>query len=199
MQPEIEAKFLNVNHDTVRQKLAQLGAKREKPMRLMRRTMFDYPDNRIEQIAKGRLRVRDEGDKITITYKRPRSDRYSDEIETTVDSYDTMVKLLQAIGLVVVSVQESKRETWHYRNVEIELDAWPWAKPYVEIEGKAEADIKACAAELGFDWEAAVFGAAESAYRVEYPGIKDNETIDAMTEIRFNAPLPAWLEKRRAA
>jgi adenylate cyclase class 2 len=197
MQPEIEAKFLNVDHDVVRQKLAELGAKLEKPMRLMRRTIFDYPDGRIERVLKGRLRVRDEGDKITVTYKSPRPDRYNDETETTVGSYETMVKLFEAIGLVPISAQESKRETWHCENVEVVLDEWPWVRTYIEIEGPSEQEIRNCAAALGFDWGDAVFGSVENVYRAEYPGMKAEETLSEIPEISFDAPLPSRLGLRR--
>lgn len=197
MQPEIEAKFLSVDHDVVRQKLQSLGAQLEKPMYLMRRTLFDYPDGRIRKALNGRLRVRNEGDKVTITFKTPRSDQYADEIETTVGSYGVMVELLTAIGLVSYSVQESKRETWRFKDVEVALDEWPWAKPFIEIEGKQEAAIRDCAARLGFDWAEAAFGPAETVYRVEYPGITDDDRIGDIGNVRFGDPLPDWLEKRR--
>lgn len=198
MQPEIEAKFLDVDHQVIRQKLAALGAQLEKPMRLMRRTIFDYPDNQLEQ-ANGRLRVRDEGDKVTITFKSRRADQYSDEIETTVGSYETMVELLQAVGFRAVSIQESKRETWRYQGVEIELDAWPWVKPYIEIEGKDEAAIRECGEALGFDWKQAVFGSAESVYRAEYLGMTSDDKLNEIAVMKFDDPLPAWLEERRQA
>lgn len=197
MQPEIEAKFLDSNHDAVRQKLTKLGAKLEKPMRLMRRTVFDYPDGHIEKVARGRLRVRDEGDKVTVTYKSPRSDQYYDETETTVGSYETMVELFEAIGLVPVSTQESKRETWHYGGVEVVLDEWPWVKPYIEIEGESELAIRQCAADLELDWQAATFGSADNVYRAEYPGMAADETIGAVSVVKFGASLPDWLEKRK--
>lgn len=196
MQPEIEAKFLNINHDQIRQRLREAGATLEKPMRLMRRTVFDYPDGRIEHDW-GRLRVRDEGDKITITFKNRGKDQYSNEIETTVGSYEVMLELLQAIGLKAVSVQETKRETWHYQNVEVVLDEWPWVKPFMEIEGKSEPDIQACAAVLGLDWKQAAFGSAETAYRAEYSRMTTDDRVNAMAVMNFGDPLPAWLAERK--
>jgi hypothetical protein len=44
MQQEIEAKFLNVDHDEVRAKLLAKHAVCVHPMRLMRRELFDYSD-----------------------------------------------------------------------------------------------------------------------------------------------------------
>jgi len=199
MHPEIEAKFLNVDHDALRRKLKNLGAVLEKPLVTMRRTVFDYPDGRFEK-NRSRLRVRDEGDKVTVTFKRVRPDQYSDEIETTAGSYDTMVEIFIAMGFQSISKQESKRETWRYRDAQITLDEWPWIKPYIEIEGSSEKQIKAIAEELGFNWEQAVFGSAEPAYRAEFPGIAADEGLaDIPEDILFDKPLPAWLEERRTA
>lgn len=198
MQTEIEAKFLNVNHDTIRKRLAELGAKLEKPQRLMVRTVFDYSDHRIERVLHGRLRVRNEGDKVTVTYKgRNPKLQYAHEIETTVGSYETMVEILRAIGLRPLSVQETKRETWRLDDVEIMLDEWPWVKPFIEIEGKTEAAIQKCAHLLGLKWAIAVFGAAETVYRAEYPGIAADETIGEIDSIKFGELVPDWLERRR--
>lgn len=65
MQTEIEAKFLDVDHDEIRAKLKGLSAVCEQPMRTMVRNNFDYPDLRLEKVG-GWIRVRDEGDKITM-------------------------------------------------------------------------------------------------------------------------------------
>lgn len=196
MQPEIEAKFLNVNHDEMRAKLKTLGAVCEKPLRTMRRTVFDFADGRIEA-SRCRLRVRDEGDKVTITFKDRGDKQYEDEIETTVGSYETMVELLQKLGLQPRSERVTRRETWRYQNVEVVLDEWPWIKPCMEIEGTSEADIKACAEALGLDWKDAGFGSVETAYRAEYPGIGPDEHLGDIGVVDFDRPVPPWLEERR--
>ena len=197
MKPEVEAKFLNVNHDEVRAKLKELGAKLEVPMRTMRRTILDYPDGRFETRDKSRLRVRDESDKVTVTYKTSGDGQYQDEIETTVGSYETMIELFEAIGLKKFSAQETKRETWTYRDAEIVLDEWPWVKPYIEIEGESQEAITEIAKELGFDWSHAVFGGIEAVYRAEYPGMKPDEVLGQVGDVSFDMPLPGWLEDRK--
>lgn len=198
MAQEIEAKFLDVSHDVIREKLTQLGAHLEQPMRLMRRTIFDYPDKRLEATHR-RLRVRDEGDKITVTFKAHEGDsKYPVEIETRVESYEAMCELFEAAGLEGYSRQESKRETWVYKDVEVVLDEWPWVKPFIEIEGPSEDSIRQVASELGFDWNDAYFGAAETVYCAEYPSMKDTETIGEVAELTFSGELPEWLAVRRS-
>lgn len=197
MQTEIEAKFLNVDHDKVREKLKSVGAVCEQPMRLMRRAMFDYPDDRFQKDDHSkRLRVRDEGDKITVTYKQKNSTSYVYEVETTVGSYDEMVKIFEAIGFKTFSFQESRRETWHHNNVEVVLDEWPWLNSYIEIEGKSEPEIISVAKELGFNWSEAFFGSVDTAYRNQYPKMSKSESIGDIAEVKFGLPLPDYLRKR---
>jgi len=195
MPTEIEAKFLDINHDDVREKLKKLGAVLEHPMRLMRRTMFDFPDKRFKAAHK-RLRIRDEEHQLTVTFKQRGKTDYAEELETTIGSYKNMEQILNAVGLDSFSYQESKRETWKYKNVEVVLDQWPWLNDYIEIEGPDEQSIKEAAQELGFDWDNAKFGSVDTAYRIQYPGMKRSESIGEVPEVRFDLPLPEYLKKR---
>jgi adenylate cyclase class 2 len=193
MKSEIEAKFLNVNHDEIRAKLQELGAECEQPMRLLRRVTIETP----ELIAKnGYVRVRDEGDKVTMTYKQfdGLSVDGAKEIEITVNNFDQTVALLDAAGLPHQSFQESKRETWKVGNVEVVLDEWPWIKSYIEIEGETESDLQELAAKLGFDWSQAAFGDVMVAYRAEYPYLTDKDTVGRVAEVKFGDPLPDLLK-----
>ena len=117
MQQEIEVKFLDVLHDEVRRRLKQAGAICKHPMRSMRRAIIDYPDRRLQKGLAGAwssVRVRDEGDAVSCTYKHVASDGKDTmhEIEFTVSSYENAVEFFKAIGLDVYTEQETKRETW---------------------------------------------------------------------------------------
>ena len=106
------------------------------------------------------LRVRDEGDKVTLTYKQfdSLSVDGAKEIEVEVSDYDKTVAILAQAGLPAYTSQQTRRETWHLGNVEIMLDEWPWLRPYIEIEGESEEVLRQVADQLGFDWKDAVFG-----------------------------------------
>lgn len=198
MQTEIEAKFLDINHDEIRAKLKKLGAKLEHPMRLMRRELFDHADNRYQKNKQNeRFRIRDEGNKVTINYKNANSGTvYAHELETTVGSYDEIAKILKAVGFKSYSFQESKRETWHYKDVEVVLDEWPWLNPYIEIEGPNEEAIKSVAKELRFDWKEAKFGSVDTAYEHQYPGMTESDSIGAIKEVKFGQPLPQYFKDK---
>jgi adenylate cyclase class 2 len=198
MPTEIEAKFLKVDIEEVRARLKAAGAKLEHPMRLMRRDQFDHLDQRYHKSNfSERLRIRDEEDKLTMTYKKsvPGSN-YPIEIETTVGSYEATKQLLTAIGLHGFSYQESKRETWQLDDVEVVIDVWPWLDPYIEIEGPSEESIKAAAARLEFNWDDAEYGSVDTAYRAQYPKMTKHDSIALVPEVRFDMPLPDYLKER---
>ena len=199
MHSEIEAKFLNVYFEDVRVRLKKIGAICEQPMRTMRRVLFDYPDERFQKNGQmQRLRVRDEVDKVALNFKSKKSEtNYPDELEVVVDSFDNTIKLLEAIGLKQYSFQQSKRETWKYKDVEVVLDEWPWLDTYIEIEGPSEEAIKQAATDLGFDWKDAGFGSVDRAYRQQYPGMTKSESIGDLPEVKFGVPIPQYLIERK--
>ncbi len=193
MKTEIEVKFLDVNHDEVRAKLLAIGAKLISPMHAMRRVTVDTLAMKEKDAY---LRVRDEGSKVTMTYKQfdSLSVDGAKEIEIEVSDFQATVDILTAVGIPHRSFQETKREVWNYEGVEIVLDVWPWLKPYIEIEGDSETAIRDVADKLGFSWDDAAFGDVMVAYRAEYPHLGLNDTIGDVTEARFGDPLPDLLK-----
>ena len=197
MKTEIEVKFLDVDFDVLREKLKLLGGACIQPMRLMRRTLIEPPEL---AARKAFIRVRDEGDKVTLTYKQFNEISLvgAQEIEVTVSSFEDTIELLAQAGLVHKALQESKRETWHLGDVEVVLDEWPWLKPYIEIEGLSEEAVKTAAAQLGFDWDDAVFGKVTSAYQVQYPD-GDASKLNTIPLVAFDQPLPDIISGREEA
>jgi adenylate cyclase class 2 len=199
MHQEIEVKFLDVNHQEIRDRLKELKAELGVPMRVMRRAILDFPKRTLAQKNDGWVRVRDEGDHVTMTYKQLTEQQrgYSKEVEVTVSDYEKAIELLEQIGLKIFAVQESRRETWKLGNVEIVLDEWPWVKPYIEIDGSSEASIRDVSARLGFAWSQAIYGSLDMVYASQYPGIRlPNEHISQIPEMIFGQPLPKWLKDR---
>ena len=193
MKTEVEAKFLSVDLDGVRAKLNNLGAVCKQPMRLMRRVTID---NAAMKAKDAFLRVRDEGHKVTMTYKQfdELSVSGAKEIEVVVGDFEDTVELLKQVGLPYRSFQESKRETWELGDIEIMLDEWPWLDPYVEVEADSEAKVKETAAKLGFGWKDAVFGDVMAAYRVQYPHLNEKDTVGNIEQVKFDQPLPDLLK-----
>ena len=195
METELEAKFLDIEPDVLRAQLAKQGAALVYAQRMMKRKNFDYPDKRLEKIG-GWIRLRDEGDKITLAYKRviDRTLEGTKEICVNVNDFNLATSLLIAIGLDQKSYQETKREKWIYNDVEITIDTWPWIPTFVEFEGSTEEKLRNAVDAFGFDWSNALHGSVEVAYQRSYD--VSEEEIDSWETITF-IPIPDWLEIRR--
>lgn len=191
MQTEVEAKFPNINPDSLREKLKGAGATRVYPEVLMRRKVFDYPDGRLRKIG-GWVRVRDEGDKITFTYKQlnDRTLHGTQEVEVEVNDFDKICALLEAIGLKLNCYQETKREKWQMGEVEVVIDTWPWVPTFAELEFSDEASLKTAAETLGLDWTQVMHGSVETVYQMHYDFTEAE--IDGWDSITF-VPEPEWL------
>lgn len=195
MKTEIEAKFLHVDFDELRLRLEAVGAVCEQPMRLMRRVLYEN-DNLKNPQRDAFVRLRDEGDKVTLTLKEFKSSSLTgaQEREITVSDFDDMLMILKELGQDYRTFQESKRETWSIQygdagRVEIVLDEWPWLDTYIEIEGPTEDSVKETAESLGFLWENATFGSVDVAYEEQYPDMKTRGVID-VAEVRFGTASP---------
>ncbi len=200
MNTEIEVKFLHINHKEIRTRLRDVGFKCVAPMRLMRRAIIDYADRRLQVgTPNSYIRVRDEGDKVTLTYKQFSSLSIdgAKEVEVVTTSFEDTVKIFTQIGLEVVSLQESKRETWINGMCEAVLDEWPWLDPYIEIEATTESEVKDVAQRLGLDWSLAKFGDVMVAYRDQYPYLNETQTVGKVPEVLFDAPLPDLLKEMK--
>lgn len=196
MQTEIEAKFLDIDHDAIRTKLKELGAECVAPSRLMRRKNYDYPDRSLEKQYVGWVRVRDEGNKTTLAYKQlnDRTLHGTKEVSVDVNDFEKTCQFLEAIGLIAQSFQETKRESWRLGDAEIELDEWPWIPPFLEIEAPDEQLLRDIAMKLGLSLDSALHGSVEVAYQAVYNVTE--EEVDHWKEIVFS-PVPDWLKERK--
>ena len=201
MKTELEVKFANVNIEAIRQALQAAGAVCEQPMRLMKRALVEEPHHQAEHAF---LRIRDEGDKTTLTFKR-RADPDAasidsvKELEVEVSDFDKTVEIFSEAGWKYKTFQESKRETWKLDGTEVVIDEWPWLNPYIEIEGESEADIKKVAEKLGLSWDNVLFGHIDALYEMQYEFQEGIRGVIDLPEVRFNAPLPAQFAPRKAA
>ena len=168
MPIEYEATFTNINKDEIRNKLKKIGAQLAKPESLFTRYVFNLPGGQENKDAW--LRVRNEGDKITLSLKIVDGNKIKDqkEICLTVDNIDSAVNFLKTIGCQQKSYQETKREIWYYKDVEICIDEWPYLEPFVEVESDSEGKVKRVSELLGFDYNEALFCSATTLYKNKY-------------------------------
>ncbi|MFA6586010.1 MAG: CYTH domain-containing protein [Candidatus Paceibacterota bacterium] len=188
MEIEYEATFLNIDKNEIRKRLKNTGAILLRPEYLQKRIPFNLPK---ETHSKDKfVRVRDEGDKITMSFKMFDGDKIENqkEICLTVNDFNDAVDLLTQIGCEPKSYQESKRELWKLDNVEIMIDEWPFLEPFIEIEGKSEKDVKKVSEKLGFDYSKALFCPTGKIYQMKY-NIPENK-INTIPKIVFDMKNP---------
>jgi len=149
---EIELKFLL--EVPVKDFIRNLNASAE---RVYQKTvMFDNGEE-LMQKTNGRIRLRQTGDKVSLSYKLPlAAETVKKEIEweTNIDSWQVGEKLLKAMGFHETTAYEKYRTSFDYGEVKIEIDEYPFSN-FVEIEGDEEL-AKEVAIKIGFDLKAAL-------------------------------------------
>lgn len=195
MITEYECKFLDINQESLKEKLEAEGAVLIYPEFKMERVCFDFADKSLRE-KNAWVRVRKEHNKTTVTYKTSTKDSIdgAQELEVEVSDFDQMISIFKKIGMVEKSFQETRREEWVLDGVHIMIDEWPWIPPFVEIEGENEEKIKQTALKLGFDWNNAKFGSVEVVYQNYYKVSKDE--INSWEKILFSE-IPVWLLEKK--
>ncbi|MFI5240843.1 MAG: class IV adenylate cyclase [Microgenomates group bacterium] len=188
MQIEYEAKFLNIKRFAIRKALKAIGAKLVRSEFVQKRIAFKIPGIKANNLY---LRVRDEGDKITVSLKSANEGKIKGqkEIQITVNDFLMAVQLLKSLGCKEKAYQETKRELWKIDSVEVTIDEWPYLEPFTEIEGKNELSVKQIAQKLGFNYKDAIFGAVDTLYNKKY-GVSKDIINNHTPRITFDSPNP---------
>jgi adenylate cyclase, class 2 len=156
MAVEIESKIKVENHEQVRAKLSELGAKPAGNY-LEINTFFDTHDRSLVAADKG-LRIRinqnvtDNTKESIVTFKGPRQKakfKSREETEFTISSPENASAMLKMLGFEQVLRFEKKRESWIVDRCRVELDEMPQLGKYVEVEGPSDASVTAVREKLG--------------------------------------------------
>jgi adenylate cyclase class 2 len=150
---EIECRFLEIDKESLIKKLRALGAKDDGEMML--EEIIIYEKDTKWQNGMGFLRLRNDGKKISLTYKEHNEHTVDGtyEIELAIDDYKKAELLLEKVGLQPYRHQQKLRHSFHLNGVTFDIDTWPKIPTYVEIEGSSEEDLKKAAESVGFEWK----------------------------------------------
>jgi predicted adenylyl cyclase CyaB len=88
------------------------------------------------------VRVRDEGHKITLTYKTKGTNEFINELEVNINDFNTGVDILIGLGCVKRYYYEKLREIWHLGDTEVCWDTNPGRPDIMEIEAKSKKDLE---------------------------------------------------------
>ena len=149
---EIELKY-EVHYNTMEKvldKAKKLGFDIGK--RLYEKTvMYDNPAG-LMQVTDGRVRLRQTGDEVELSYKKPITrNGIKEEIEheTKVGNFKIIEKILKKMEFFGVSSYERYRTTIKDGKVKVTLDEFPFAN-FIEIEGNKK-NILETSKKLGLD------------------------------------------------
>jgi adenylate cyclase, class 2 len=149
---ETEVKFYLSDVQSMHARICKLGARSqgrffEKNLRL------EDTDNTLRH-KRSLLRLRRDN-KTTLTFKSTPPGRNTQfkilkELEVEVNDFDTMARILEALGFYCDQIYEKWRETLVLKQTKFCMDSMPYGN-FLEIEGREE-DIKSFAIRLGLHW-----------------------------------------------
>ena len=134
------------------------------------------------------LRLRQDGNKVEITmkyiYNTAANYNIDDvkEIEINTDDFEVANKLIEEMGYYRKKTLEKKRDSYSFKNMDIEIDEWPLLAPYIEIEGKNVDEIYELANLLGYTKEQTRIMNAEDVYLENGIDISNYEELTFKTQ-----------------
>jgi predicted adenylyl cyclase CyaB len=136
MPIEYEYQFRNYDKTKLIKEMKQMGAKKKGDY-LFRVNVFEHPN----KIPDTYIRVRDEGFRITMTYKYQPLNKFADENEIIIDDFDEAITILNNLGCKTKYYYEKIREIWNLDNCEIVFDTIPCNPEIMEIEAVKKRDL----------------------------------------------------------
>jgi adenylate cyclase, class 2 len=142
MVDEIELKFLEINEMFLINKIESIGAVK-KYDKIFRATAFDGINFSNKDSKMNYLRIRDEGDKVFLTYKSPSKDdklHIRDEIEVQVQDFKKTLQIIKKLGFQEGPIINKHRIHYEIDNfdnkgkISFEIDKYPKIPTYLEIE-----------------------------------------------------------------
>lgn len=159
---ECEVKVLGVGVASLQARLRGAATFTNSSTELLDDRRFDYPAESGRSLKAGGLylRIRSSETRSEITGKWDR-DQTGDvktvtERETYIDDPEVMEQILiNVLGLVVTRSRQKRRTTFHVempdrRGCKIEVDKYPEIPPYIEIEARDVATVRAAVELIGF-------------------------------------------------
>lgn len=182
MPTEFEAKFIDIDRQLMRNRLKSIGATTVHPRMRYVRAVFHRCDEKI----KGYARIRNEGDKVTMTVKLYTDPKFPEEYEIEIkDDFDKGLAFLKALGLSQKAFHETFREKWtHPLAHEITFDDIPGIPTYMEIDCTDESNLNRLIDMLELDRKNMRFGAYDNQYE-EYYGIPRKVLNDETPSLTF--------------
>ncbi|MCB9232563.1 MAG: class IV adenylate cyclase [Bacteroidia bacterium] len=158
---EIEVKVLEIDRQEVEARLNALGAQKEFEAEFFA-IVFDDATGGIKA-AGNLLRLRREGESVTLTYKvnlGSATSKSMEEHEVTVSDFEEMRRILGAMGYREVLSHRKIRAQWRlplgHAVIDRYLDKLACIPEFLELEASSETDLNVMLEQLGFRPEQAL-------------------------------------------
>ena len=210
---EYEGRILNIDPVQFRKQLISQGAKLKGPLTLYRRSVFNLCD-----VKRGFVRIRDEGDKITLTSKIYKNPDFPEEYELSIkETFEKGQEFLRSLNLTEKAYHETIREKWslprvkkakvkqldgkHLQNelCEISIDYIPGLPVYAELECKSHVDLINVCKILNIKYTDLAFGGYGKVF-VEYYGMAENDINNIIPRLTFgntNSEIGKYIHKNQ--
>lgn len=184
MPKEYEAKFLNIDVDSIKKTLRKNGAKKIHDPTKYYRVIFKRCEEKGDK--PGFVRIRDEGKKITMTTKVFENSKFPQEHEITIgETFEKGLEFLRSIGLEEKSYQETIREKWsHPLAHEITFDIVPGLPVYMEVDCVNETKLHQLIDLLELDKKNMHYGSYDKTF-TEYYKIPSTTIIHKTPKLTF--------------
>jgi adenylate cyclase class 2 len=148
MPTEFEAKVLDIDPDAMAGTILARGGRRVSEA-MMRRYVYDI----VAGDENKWIRLRDNGDEVTLTVKEIAHDGIDGtrETEVVVSDFGTTDELLRQLGFRPKAYQENRRISLRLEGAALEIDTWPMIPAYLEIEAESRPRVVEVARLLGVD------------------------------------------------
>lgn len=162
MVKELEVKVLNLDLESVEEKINSLGGKLLSK-ELQVNTLIDSSEKPIKSYLDGYLRIRESKDLLnnvettTLTLKKNISNsgiRENIEMNTEIENKDTMLDILWSLGFDKIEIGHKKRISYALEGARLDLDTWDentYPYPYMEIEVHKKEDLNKVIQLLGIN------------------------------------------------
>ena len=179
---EIEVRFLEIDPEDLKKKLKKLGAE-DLGEDYFKEILFYHTDPILNDNRRRFVRIRQTKHGAILTFKH-RNEHHgisTKEIEFGINNAEKAQLFLEETGWAVSRFVEKKRHSFKLNGVEIDIDLFPKAPYFVELEGNSEEDLRKMAKALELDWKNVEFRDGK-AFLTEVYGIP----IDSLKYFTFD-------------
>lgn len=151
---EVELKFLEINKEDIEEKLLVFGAKKKYSQEILSATFDAKGYSSKGEKNTQMLRVRQIGDEVIITHKKPLPGKFKNLKETeihTQSTYQEAIAFIQALGFSLGLEYKKYRTHYEADNAHFEIDEFHGLPAFLEIETQSEEEMIRVCKQLSLD------------------------------------------------